>query len=57
MHTILDERALAREQLGERFDLREFHAAVLENGYVPLWALRENVARWKETERAAAAKP
>jgi uncharacterized protein (DUF885 family) len=53
MHTILDERALAREELGERFDLREFHATVLENGYVPLWALRESVAAWKATQRAA----
>jgi uncharacterized protein (DUF885 family) len=57
MHTILDERALAREDLGERFDLREFHAAVLEHGYVPLWALRENVAQWKATQRSGAAKP
>jgi uncharacterized protein (DUF885 family) len=53
MHTILDERAQARQALGERFDLREFHAAVLENGYVPLWALRENLAAWKAAEAAA----
>lgn len=46
MHTILEERARAQRELGARFDLREFHAAVLENGYVPLWALRENVTRW-----------
>lgn len=54
MHTILDERALARQELGERFDLREFHGAVLENGYVPLWALREHVAAWKAAKGAPA---
>jgi uncharacterized protein (DUF885 family) len=46
MLRILEERERARRELGERFDLREFHAVVLENGYVPLWALRENVDRW-----------
>jgi uncharacterized protein (DUF885 family) len=51
MHTILEERDRARRELGGRFDLREFHAAVLENGYVPLWALREHVAQWVASRR------
>ena len=46
MLRIVEERERARTALGARFDLREFHAVVLENGYVPLWALRENVDRW-----------
>jgi uncharacterized protein (DUF885 family) len=51
MLRIVEERERARRELGPRFDLREFHAAVLENGYVPLWALRENVDRWIESRR------
>ena len=43
---ILAERERARAALGGRFDLRRFHAAVLENGYVPLWAVSESVDRW-----------
>ena len=51
MLRIVEERERARRELGPRFDLREFHAAVLENGYVPLWALRENVDRWIASRR------
>lgn len=51
MLRIVEERERARRALGARFDLREFHAAVLENGYVPVWALRENVDRWIASRR------
>lgn len=51
MLRIVEERERARRELGPRFDLREFHAAVLENGYVPLWALRENLDRWIASRR------
>jgi uncharacterized protein (DUF885 family) len=51
MLRIVEERERARAALGARFDLREFHAAVLENGYIPLWALRENVDRWVASRR------
>ena len=57
MHTIAQERARAQRELGDRFDLRGFHAAVLENGYVPLWAMQENVTRWIAERRGTAALP
>ncbi len=29
-----------------RFDIRDFHDVVLEDGTMPLWVLREKVERW-----------
>ena len=52
MLRIREERERARQALGDRFDLRQFHAVVLENGYVPLWALSEAVDRWIVQVRA-----
>jgi uncharacterized protein (DUF885 family) len=39
-------RGLAEQQLGSRFDIREFHDRVLENGSVPLSFLRQHVEGW-----------
>ncbi|MEO0530534.1 MAG: DUF885 domain-containing protein [Planctomycetota bacterium] len=39
-------RAKAEEQLGDRFDVRAFHDAVLENGAVPLTVLEELIDEW-----------
>lgn len=39
-------RAKAEKQLGDRFDVRAFHDAVLENGAVPLTTLEELVNEW-----------
>jgi len=39
-------RSRAEEALGPRFDVRAFHDAVLEDGAVPLPALREKIVRW-----------
>jgi len=40
---IVELRARARKALGERFDLRAFHDAVLDNGGVPLPLLEKQI--------------
>jgi uncharacterized protein (DUF885 family) len=49
-------RELARRELGEGFDLREFHDAVLLSGAVPLDVLEEKVKAWIATRKAAPTK-
>lgn len=41
MLTILELRQYAEDQLGEDYDIREFHDAVLKNGAVPMQVLAE----------------
>ncbi|MEO0971611.1 MAG: DUF885 family protein, partial [Pseudomonadota bacterium] len=43
----------AREALGERFDIREFHKVLLTNGSMPLTLLDVVVQRWIEDTLAA----
>jgi uncharacterized protein (DUF885 family) len=50
---ILELRERARRQLGARFDIRDFHAVVLENGAVPLDTLEELVDAWIAQRRAS----
>lgn len=46
MKAILELREKAKAELGPKFDLREYHTLVLENGAMPLWLLQKNVDRW-----------
>ncbi len=46
MLKILELRALAKKELGPKFDLRAFHDLVLQDGAVPLDILGENVKAW-----------
>lgn len=39
-------RTEAERALGAKFDIKAFHDAVLEDGTMPLWALREKIERW-----------
>jgi uncharacterized protein (DUF885 family) len=50
---ILRLRAQAKTALGTKFDIRQFHDAVLRNGAVPLNVLDELVTAWvRERQRA-----
>jgi uncharacterized protein (DUF885 family) len=47
---IVRQRERAEAALGQRFDLRTFHHAVLRNGAVPLTVLDDEIGRWITTE-------
>ena len=46
-------RARAKAALGERFDLRRFHNAVIDGGALPLAVLEQEIDDWIARERAA----
>lgn len=46
MLKILELREKAKQQMGERFDLKEFHNVVLKNGAVPLDILEDIIDRY-----------
>jgi uncharacterized protein (DUF885 family) len=48
---ILELRAKAQAALGPKFDLKDFHAVVLENGGVPLTLLEKLVDEWIDRTR------
>jgi len=50
--TIQRLRREAEEALGERFDVRRFHDAVIGHGAMPLNVLEEHIHWWIERERA-----
>jgi uncharacterized protein (DUF885 family) len=39
-------RKLTEEKLGAKFEIKEFHSKVLENGAIPLGALRIIIEKW-----------
>ena len=48
---IIELRDRARAALGQRFDIRRFHMAVLDQGAVPLSVLEAQIEAWIATER------
>ncbi len=50
---IIELRDRARAALGERFDIRRFHNAVLDQGALPLTQLERQIDTWIDAERAA----
>ncbi|MBW3163095.1 DUF885 domain-containing protein [Ferrimonas balearica] len=53
MMKILELRSKAQQQLGEQFDLRDFHDVVLQNGAVPLSILERLVDDYIEQKQAS----
>ncbi len=53
MMELLRLRDEAREALGDKFDVRDFHDVVLKNGSVPLYVLREIVMDYIEDKKAS----
>ena len=47
-------RKRAEAALGEKFDIREFHKAVLEDGSLPLEVLEAKIDRWLAAQKPAA---
>ncbi|OUR77505.1 hypothetical protein A9Q75_15040 [Colwellia psychrerythraea] len=52
MNKIIELREQARVQLGDKFDIREFHDVVLKNGPVPLNVLADLVNDYIKTKKA-----
>ncbi|QKX17805.1 DUF885 family protein [Microbulbifer sp. YPW1] len=51
MMKIVELRENAKQELGDKFDIREFHDVVLANGAVPLDVLEELVDDWVEEKK------
>ena len=49
MLKILELRKKAKDALGEKFDIREFHTVVLDQGIVPLFILEDIIDEWIAT--------
>jgi uncharacterized protein (DUF885 family) len=51
---ILSLRQYAKDQLGDKFDIRGFHDEVLGNGALPMDVLKERVYAWVAIQKSAA---
>ena len=51
MLTILELRQRAEEQLGDKYDIREFHDAVLKNGAVPMQILEDVIDAYIQSKQ------
>jgi len=51
---IIELRERARQQLGDRFDIRAFHDAVLAQGPVPLDVLEKGIDQWTAAQKTSA---
>ena len=51
--TIQRLRKEAKEALGPRFDIREFHAQLLDSGALPMEILEAKIHRWIEAKKAS----
>lgn len=51
MLKILQLRQQAEDELGDNFDIREFHDVVLKNGALPLNILQEMITQWIDHEK------
>jgi uncharacterized protein (DUF885 family) len=51
--TIQRLRDEAKTQLGDKFDIREFHAQVLNTGALPLAILEQKIRRWIAAKKAS----
>jgi uncharacterized protein (DUF885 family) len=49
---ILELRAKAKKQLGDRFDIRAFHDEILDGGALPLDVLEARVDGWIAAQKA-----
>jgi uncharacterized protein (DUF885 family) len=47
---IMNLRSMAKTKLGDKFDIRQFHDRILENGTVTLPMLRANIVRWMQSQ-------
>tara|TARA_R110002072_G_scaffold12748_9_gene54586 strand:+ start:1348 stop:3213 length:1866 start_codon:yes stop_codon:yes gene_type:complete len=52
MLKIVTLREMAKTELGDRFDIRDFHDVVLRDGAVPLAILEQNVRAWVDETKA-----
>jgi uncharacterized protein (DUF885 family) len=53
---ILELRAKAQKELGNKFDIRTFHDAILDQGPLPLDVLQTKIDSWIASQKIAGQK-